>query len=108
MIELNNISKKYENQVQALNDIKERGNDDVPDHLINIETYTKRDSYIYPHDFENSLCYQQYLPDNLVDRKYYIPNVNSKYESQMAKYYEYLEEFFKKAKEAKNKNLKRK
>ncbi len=93
---------------QALNDIKERGNDDVPDHLINIETYTKRDSYIYPHDFENSLCYQQYLPDNLVDRKYYIPNVNSKYESQMAKYYEYLEEFFKKAKEAKNKNLKRK
>lgn len=93
---------------QALNDIKERGNDDVPDHLINIETYTKRDSYIYPHDFENSLCYQQYLPDNLVDRKYYIPNLNSKYESQMAKYYEYLEEFFKKAKEAKNKNLKRK
>ena len=93
---------------QALNDIKERGNDDVPDHLINIETYTKRDSYIYPHDFENSLCYQQYLPDNLVDRKYYIPNVNSKYESQMAKYYEYLEEFFQKAKEAKNKNLKRK
>ncbi len=93
---------------QALNDIKERGNDDVPDHLINIETYTKRDSYIYPHDFENSLCYQQYLPDNLVDRKYYVPNVNSKYESQMAKYYEYLEEFFKKAKEAKNKNLKRK
>ena len=93
---------------EALTDIEKRGNDDIPDHLINIETYTKRDSYIYPHDYENSLCYQQYLPDNLVDRKYYIPNVNSKYEAQMAKYYEYLEEFFKKAKEAKNKNLKKK
>ena len=93
---------------EALSDIEKRGNDDVPDHLINIETYTKRDSYIYPHDYENSLCYQQYLPDNLVDRKYYVPNVNSKYEAQMAKYYEYLEEFFKKAKEAKNKNLKKK
>ena len=93
---------------EALTDIEKRGNDDIPDHLINIETYTKRDSYLYPHDYENSLCYQQYLPDNLVDRKYYIPNVNSKYEAQMAKYYEYLEEFFKKAKEAKNKNLKKK
>ncbi len=93
---------------EALSDIEKRGNDDVPDHLINIETYTKRDSYIYPHEYENSLCYQQYLPDNLVDRKYYVPNVNSKYEAQMAKYYEYLEEFFKKAKEAKNKNLKKK
>ena len=92
---------------KALADVRERGNDDVPDHLINIETYTKRDSYIYPHDYEDSLIYQQYLPDNLKDRKYYIPNVNSKYEASMAKYYEYLEEFFKKAKEQNNKNVKK-
>lgn len=93
---------------KALGDIEKRGNDDVPDHLINIETFTKRDSYIYPHDFENSLIYQQYLPDNLEGTKYYIPNVNSKYEAQMANYYNYLEEFFKKAKEDKNKNIKEK
>ncbi|MCR5741270.1 MAG: replication-associated recombination protein A [Gammaproteobacteria bacterium] len=93
---------------KALSDIDKRGNDDVPDHLINIETYTKRDSYIYPHDFDSSLCYQQYLPKNLEGRKYYIPNLNSKYESQMAKYYEYLEEFFKKAKATQNKNLQKK
>ncbi len=87
---------------KALSVIRERGNDDVPDHLINIETYTKRDSYIYPHDFENSLTYQQYLPDNLVDMKFYEPRINSKYEAQMAKYYEYLDDYFKKAKASKN------
>lgn len=93
---------------KALADIRERGNDDVPDHLINIETYTKRDSYIYPHDYEDALIYQQYLPDNLKDRKYYTPVLNSKYEAQMAKYYEYLEDFFKKARESNNKNIKKK
>ena len=92
---------------KALAVIRERGNDDVPDHLINIETYTKRDSYIYPHDYKNALVYQQYLPDNLEGMKFYTPNENSKYEAQMAKYYEYLEEFFKKAKESSNKNLKK-
>lgn len=87
----------------ALEDIAKLGNDDVPDHLINIETYTKRDSYIYPHDFDNSLVYQQYLPNNLVDKKYYIPRVNSKFESQMAKYYEYLEKYFEEAKKQQKK-----
>ena len=83
---------------KALNDIETKGTDDVPDHLINIETYTKRDSYIYPHDFKNSLVYQQYLPDNLVGTKYYTPNTNSKYEAQMANYYEYLEKYYEEAK----------
>lgn len=84
---------------KAISDIKTKGLDDVPNHLINIETYTKRDSYIYPHDYKNALIYQQYLPNNLVGTKYYTPNLNSKYEAQMAKYYEYLEEYYKKAKE---------
>ena len=83
---------------KALKDIETKGNDDVPDHLINIETYTKRDSYIYPHDFKNALVYQQYLPNNLVGTKYYTPNKNSKYESQMANYYEYLEKYYEEAK----------
>jgi len=83
---------------KALSVIESRGNDDVPDQLINIETYTKRDSYIYPHDYKNALVYQQYLPDNLIGIKFYTPNENSKYEAQMAKYYEYLEDYFSKAK----------
>lgn len=86
---------------KALEDVNSRDNDEVPAHLINIETYTKRDSYIYPHDYKNALIYQQYLPDGLVNTKYYKPNINSKYESQMAKYYEYLEEYMEKAKQAK-------
>ena len=94
----------YDALNKAMADIDKYGCDDVPDHLINIETYTKRDSYIYPHDYPNSLCYQQYLPDNLIDKKYYTPRVNSKYEATLSKYYEYLEEFFKNQKEELNKN----
>jgi len=82
----------------ALELISQKGDDEIPDHLINIETYTKRDSYIYPHDYKNALVYQQYLPDSLINEKFYKPNDNSKNEAQMAKYYEYLEDYFQKAK----------
>ena len=29
--------------------------------------------YKYPHDFENSKVEQQYLPDKLLGKKYFIP-----------------------------------
>ena len=32
--------------------------------------------YKYPHDYPNSYVKQQYLPDNLVGRKYYEPGEN--------------------------------
>ena len=33
--------------------------------------------YKYPHDYPNNYVYQQYLPDNLINRKYYIPKETS-------------------------------
>ena len=44
----------------------------------------KRDasSYIYPHDLENAVAQQQYLPDNLVGKEYYKPSTHG-YESRI-------------------------
>lgn len=33
--------------------------------------------YMYPHDFPNNFVKQQYLPDNIVGKKYYIPKDSS-------------------------------
>ena len=37
------------------------------------ENFEYGKGYKYPHDFENSKVTQQYLPDALVDKKYFIP-----------------------------------
>lgn len=36
--------------------------------------------YKYPHDYKGGYVVQQYLPDELVNRKYYVPKDTSKYE----------------------------
>lgn len=40
--------------------------------------------YKYPHDYPGSYIYQQYLPDNLKNKKYYHPKKESKYEASLA------------------------
>lgn len=42
--------------------------------------------YLYPHDYLNHWVKQQYLPDDLKDRTYYVPEPNA-FESQMANYW---------------------
>lgn len=44
------------------------------------------EGYIYPHDFENNYVRQQYLPDELVGRKFYCPSDNG-YESSIQEYF---------------------
>jgi hypothetical protein len=39
--------------------------------------------YQYPHDFEDADVQQQYLPDELVDRRYYLPT-DQGYEATIA------------------------
>jgi len=60
-------------------DIREGKNYPVPLHLRNAPTklmkkldYSK--GYKYAHDFEGHIVNQQHLPDELADRKYYIPS----------------------------------
>lgn len=55
----------------ALNDIRMGNNFDVPSILK-----SPYKGYKYPHDYPNSYVKQQYLPDNLVGRKYYKPRRN--------------------------------
>ena len=47
--------------------------------------------YKYPHDYPNDWVLQQYLPDNLKNKKYYIPKETSQYEKTLKTVYDNLE-----------------
>ena len=59
----------------ALADVRKGKSGDFPRHLQNMHTdsYTmeREQGYLYPHDYPHSWVRQQYLPDNLVDTRYY-------------------------------------
>ena len=67
----------------ALNDIYNGNTGNVPNH---IKTNSK--DYMYPHDYPNAYVKQQYLPDKLINRKYYKPKTTSKYETSLKNIYE--------------------
>ena len=71
---------------EAINDINKGNTGKVPNHLK-----TNSKDYKYPHNFKGSFVKQQYLPDELVNRKYYIPKESSKYERNIKDIYEKLE-----------------
>ncbi len=64
---------------RALNDIYKGNTGKVPKHL-----QTNSKDYKYPHNYKGNFVRQQYLPDELVGRKYYVPKNSSKYESNLA------------------------
>ena len=64
---------------RALNDIYKGNTCKIPKHLK-----TNSKEYKYPHNYKGSYIKQQYLPDELVGRKYYVPKNSSKYESNLA------------------------
>ncbi len=70
---------------EALNDIRSGNNFDIPKHLKNPSS-----DYLYPHNYPNSYVKQQYLPDNLVNRKYYKPR-NNKNEKMLSEVMNKLE-----------------
>lgn len=63
----------------ALSDIRRGNTGNVPKHIK-----TNSSDYKYPHDYPNSYVDQQYLPDNIKDKKYYQPKLTSKYEKMLA------------------------
>ncbi len=70
----------------ALADIESGNTGNVPNH---IKTSSK--DYKYPHDYPNNWVKQQYLPDNLIGKKYYHPKSTSKYEANLMKIDQNLE-----------------
>jgi putative ATPase len=50
---------------------------------------TRTVGYKYAHDYPNHYVKQQYLPDGLTDRKFYVPSENG-YEKKIRKYLKFL------------------
>ena len=69
----------------ALLDIRNGNTGNVPNH---IKTNSK--DYKYPHDYPNAFIKQQYLPDKIKNRKYYVPKTTSKYETALKNVYDKL------------------
>lgn len=63
----------------ALADIEKGNTGNLPKHIK-----TNSPLYKYPHNYPNSWVEQQYLPDNIKNRKYYQPR-NNKYEDNLNK-----------------------
>lgn len=68
---------------QALKDLEEGKTYKIPNHLINQANFEDKDAYLYPHDYQNALVYQQYLPKELLDRVYYKGIPGHKYEDAL-------------------------
>ena len=67
---------------KVLTDIENGNAYSVPKH-INSTAF----GYKYPHDYKDAFVSQQYLPDELINRKYYIPKETSKYELLLKEMY---------------------
>ena len=70
----------------ALADIEAGTTGNLPNHIK-----TNSPLYKYPHDYPNSWVKQQYLPDNIKNKKYYQPR-NNKYESNLNKLHKEMKE----------------
>ncbi|MCL4558711.1 MAG: replication-associated recombination protein A [Deltaproteobacteria bacterium] len=78
--------------LKAKEDIRKSGYLDIPRHIVNPVTEPGRElgygeGYKYPHDYEGGHVEQQYLPDRLKDRRYYVPK-NIGYERVIKEYLE--------------------
>ena len=71
---------------EAIKDIESGNNYPIPE-TIRIDTTT----YKYPHDYPGSYVKQQYMPDNLKNKKYYKAKHTSKYEKSLDEIYQKIE-----------------
>ena len=63
---------------KAINDILTNKCGNMPEHIR-----ISAKGYKYPHDYPNGWVNQQYLPDNIKNKKYYIPKETSQYERSL-------------------------
>jgi len=82
---------------KALKDVNEGKGGRIPLHLKNTYSFDPRQqAYKYPHDYPGAWVYQQYLPDDLKDAKYYKPKESSQFEKALMARYQAIEEAKKK------------
>lgn len=77
----------------ALDDVRTGKCGKVPTH-INSTAF----GYLYPHDFPGDFVKQEYMPDNLKNKNYYIPKETSQYERQLKQIKDHLDKLFKASK----------
>ena len=65
---------------EAIKDLDTMTSMQIPPHILNKELKSGKYEYKYPHDYENGWVKQQYLPDELLDKKYYKPKNTGSYE----------------------------
>jgi putative ATPase len=75
----------------ALADIDNINCGDIPPHIKDghysgAKKLGRAEGYKYPHNYKDHYIQQQYLPDNIKDKKYYKPSQN-KYENETKKYW---------------------
>lgn len=75
---------------EAINDVKNYDCGDIPSwlkdaHYSGSEELGHGIGYKYPHNFENNYVVQQYLPNNIKNRKYYKGG-NNKFENEIENY----------------------
>ena len=71
---------------KVLSDIETGKCGNIPEHI----RITAK-GYKYPHDYPNDWVKQEYLPDNLKNKKYYIPKETSQYEKTIKTVYDNIE-----------------
>ena len=76
----------------ALYDLEHRNTGSIPRHLQNKHydgegDVVKGQHYQYPHDYPNHYVAQQYLPDSIKDKVYYVPG-NNKQELAAKEYWD--------------------
>ena len=71
---------------KALSDIEKGNTGNIPSHIKTDST-----TYKYPHDYKGAFVLQQYLPDKIKNKKYYVPK-DIGYERQIKEIYEKLEQ----------------
>ena len=67
---------------EAINDIRKGNTGNVPDNIK-----TSSPDYLYPHNYPNDWVKQNYMPKNLIGKKYYRPK-NNKIEQRLNKLHE--------------------
>ncbi|MBF0780083.1 MULTISPECIES: replication-associated recombination protein A [unclassified Granulicatella] len=73
----------------ALSDVKKGNYGQIPPHLRDnhyqgAEYLGRGNEYKYPHHYPNHWVKQEYLPKELKDKRYYIPNTTGRYEQLLA------------------------
>jgi putative ATPase len=64
----------------ALKDVMNGVTPKIPNHLINVANFEDKKAYKYPHDYDDAMIYQQYLPDDIKEKIYYFAKETGKYE----------------------------